>query len=52
MATFAYILTEFAGITNGCQRVEIRNEIECLAAMLKLDRGLHHAEIVAKMQSA
>ena len=48
----AYILAELSGITNRGQRVEIGNEIECFPAMLKLDGRLHHAEVVAKVQSA
>ncbi len=45
-------LPQRRGIRHGGQRVVVRNKKVRLPLFLKLQRGLHHAEIIAEVQLA
>ena len=46
------VLTPFGRINQRGHRMVIGDEIERLPLLLKLNRGLHHTEIIAQMQRA
>ena len=48
----ANVFAQISGVVHGRQGMKIGNEIEGLAAVLQLDGRLHHAEVIAEMQSA